>query len=109
MGVLPLKGRTIEVLSKDEVLQMHKAVLDLLVDPGVKLGHDEALDMGNTWNSRESGALARTLDDTNADRKLIHHRHHLTRLQHQGNGVAMADNASTRRPNASPHTLAECP
>ncbi|MDG2477730.1 MAG: hypothetical protein P8M32_07530 [Phycisphaerales bacterium] len=71
--------------------------------------HDEALDMGNTWNSRESGALARTLDDTNADRELIHHRHHLTRLQHQGNGVAMADNASTRRPNASPHTLAECP
>ena len=45
MGVLPLKGRTIEVLSKDEVLQMHKAVLDLLVDPGVKLGHDEALDI----------------------------------------------------------------
>ena len=45
MGIIPLKGRTIEVLSKEEVQQVHQAVLELLVDPGVKLEHDEALDL----------------------------------------------------------------
>jgi trimethylamine--corrinoid protein Co-methyltransferase len=48
MGIMPLKGRTIEVLSKDEVQQVHQAVLGLLEDPGVKLEHEEALDIFRT-------------------------------------------------------------
>ena len=34
-GVVPLKGRVIEVLSRDEILQIHQAALEVLKDPGV--------------------------------------------------------------------------
>jgi len=44
-GVVPLKGRTVEVLSREEILQVHQAVLDVLKEPGVKIEHEEALDM----------------------------------------------------------------
>ncbi len=45
MGIIPLKGRTVEVLSKDEINQIHQAALKLLKDPGVQIKHDEALDI----------------------------------------------------------------
>ena len=45
MGIMPLKGRTIEVLSRDEIRQVHQAVLQLLEDPGVKIKHEEGLDI----------------------------------------------------------------
>jgi len=45
MGIVPLKGRTIEVLSRDEIHQVHTAVLQLLEDPGVKIEHEEGLDI----------------------------------------------------------------
>jgi trimethylamine--corrinoid protein Co-methyltransferase len=45
MGIIPLKGRTIEVLSKEEIQQVHQAVLELLKDPGVRIRHEEALDI----------------------------------------------------------------
>jgi trimethylamine--corrinoid protein Co-methyltransferase len=45
MGIIPLRGRTIEVLSKEEIQLMHQTVLELLKDPGVKIQHEEALDI----------------------------------------------------------------
>jgi trimethylamine--corrinoid protein Co-methyltransferase len=45
MGIQPLGGRTIEVLSKGEIGKVHQAVLEILKDPGVKVEHDEALDI----------------------------------------------------------------
>ena len=45
MGIIPLKGRTIEVLSPEEIQQVHQAVLELLRDPGVLIRHEEALDI----------------------------------------------------------------
>jgi len=45
MGIIPLKGRTIEVLSQEEIQQVHQAVLELLKDPGVRIRHEEALDI----------------------------------------------------------------
>ena len=45
MGIIPLKGRTIEVLSQEEIQQVHQAVLELLKDPGVLIRHEEALDI----------------------------------------------------------------
>jgi trimethylamine--corrinoid protein Co-methyltransferase len=45
MGIVPLKGRTIEVLSKEEIQQVHQAVLELMKDPGVMIRHEEALDI----------------------------------------------------------------
>lgn len=47
MGILPLRGRTVEVLSREEILKVHQAVLDILKDPGVKIDHDEALNIFN--------------------------------------------------------------
>ena len=46
-GVVPLKGRTVEVLSREEVLQIHEAALEVLKDPGIKVEHEEALDILN--------------------------------------------------------------
>jgi trimethylamine--corrinoid protein Co-methyltransferase len=46
-GVVPLKGRTVEVLSREEILQIHQAALEVLKDPGVKIEHEEALDILN--------------------------------------------------------------
>jgi len=43
-GVIPLKGRTVQVLSNEEILRIHRAAIEVLEDPGVKLEHDEALD-----------------------------------------------------------------
>jgi trimethylamine:corrinoid methyltransferase-like protein len=45
MGIIPLRGRTIEVLSKEEIQAVHQTVLELLKDPGVKIQHEEALDI----------------------------------------------------------------
>ena len=45
MGIIPLRGRTIEVLSQEEIRDVHHAVLELLKDPGVKIRHEEALDI----------------------------------------------------------------
>jgi trimethylamine--corrinoid protein Co-methyltransferase len=45
MGIIPLKGRTVEVLSGDEIQQVHEAVLKLLKDPGVSIKHEEGLDI----------------------------------------------------------------
>ena len=44
-GVVPLKGRVIEVLGRDDMLQIHQAALEVLKDPGVKVQHEEALDL----------------------------------------------------------------
>jgi len=46
-SVTPLKGRPVEVLSREEVLQVHQAALEVLKDPGVKIEHEEALDILN--------------------------------------------------------------
>jgi len=46
-GVVPLKGRTAEVLSREEILQIHQAALEVLKDPGIKIEHEEALDILN--------------------------------------------------------------
>lgn len=45
MGIIPLNGRTVEVLSGDEIKEVHQAVLDILLDPGVKIEHEEGLDI----------------------------------------------------------------
>jgi trimethylamine--corrinoid protein Co-methyltransferase len=45
MGIIPLRGRTIEVLSKEEIQVVHQTVLELMKDPGVKIEHEEALDI----------------------------------------------------------------
>ena len=45
MGIIPLRGRTIEVLSKEEIQAVHQTVLELMKDPGVKIEHEEALDI----------------------------------------------------------------
>ncbi|MBW1865784.1 MAG: trimethylamine methyltransferase family protein [Deltaproteobacteria bacterium] len=45
MGIMPLGGRTIEVLSKEDIQAVHQAVLKLLKDPGVRIRHEEALDI----------------------------------------------------------------
>jgi len=43
MGIIPLRGRTIEVLSQEEIQEVHQAVLEILKDPGLKVRHEEAL------------------------------------------------------------------
>ncbi len=45
MGIIPLRGRTIEVLSREEIQAVHRTVLELLQDPGIKIEHEEALDI----------------------------------------------------------------
>ncbi len=45
MGIIPLGGRTVEVLGRDEIREVHRAVLALLKDPGVSIKHEEALDI----------------------------------------------------------------
>jgi trimethylamine--corrinoid protein Co-methyltransferase len=45
MGIIPLKGRTVEVLSRDEIREVHQAVLAILEDPGIRIKHEEALDL----------------------------------------------------------------
>jgi trimethylamine--corrinoid protein Co-methyltransferase len=45
MGIFPLKGRTVEVLSKEEIHEVHQAVLKILKDPGIKIKHEEALEI----------------------------------------------------------------
>lgn len=44
-GAVPLKGRVIEVLGKDEILKIHHAALEVLKETGVKVQHDEGLDI----------------------------------------------------------------
>ncbi len=61
MGILPLRGRTIEVLSRDDIQAVHQAVLKLLKDPGVQIRHAEALDI-----FKRGGA------DVDLERQLIH-------------------------------------
>jgi trimethylamine--corrinoid protein Co-methyltransferase len=45
MGIIPLRGRTVEVLSRDEIREVHRAVLAILQDPGISIKHEEALDL----------------------------------------------------------------
>jgi trimethylamine--corrinoid protein Co-methyltransferase len=45
MGIIPLRGRTVEVLSRDEIQEVHQAVLAILKDPGISIKHEEALDI----------------------------------------------------------------
>lgn len=45
MGIIPLRGRTVEVLSRDEIHEVHQAVLAILKDPGISIKHEEALDI----------------------------------------------------------------
>ncbi len=45
MGIIPLSGRTVEVLSRDEIHEVHQAVLAILKDPGISIKHEEALDI----------------------------------------------------------------
>ena len=45
MGIIPLRGRTIEVLSNEDIQAVHQAVLKLLKDPGIRIRHEEALDI----------------------------------------------------------------
>ena len=45
MGIIPLRGRTVEVLSRDEIHEVHQAVLAILKDPGIRIKHEEALDI----------------------------------------------------------------
>jgi len=42
-----MHGITAEVLSKEEISQIHQAALEVLKDPGVKIEHEEALDILN--------------------------------------------------------------
>ncbi len=44
-GVVPLKGRTIEVLSREEMAQVLQAAFEVLKDTGIKVEHEEALDI----------------------------------------------------------------
>ena len=43
MGILPLMGRTLEVLSREEIRQVHRSVMEVLRETGVQIDHDEAL------------------------------------------------------------------
>jgi trimethylamine---corrinoid protein Co-methyltransferase len=45
MGIRPLGGRTVEVLSKEDIQKVHAAVIEILKDPGVKIQHGEALSL----------------------------------------------------------------
>lgn len=45
MGIRPLRGRTLEVLSKEDIRQVHEAVIEILKDPGVRVQHGDALEM----------------------------------------------------------------
>ena len=45
MGIIPLGGRTLEVLSKKEIQMVHQAALEILKNPGFKIQHDEALNL----------------------------------------------------------------
>jgi len=45
MGIVPLRGRTVEVFSRDEIHEVHQAVLAILKDPGISIKHEEALDI----------------------------------------------------------------
>ncbi|MBW1999370.1 MAG: trimethylamine methyltransferase family protein [Deltaproteobacteria bacterium] len=61
MGFIPLQGRTVEVLSREEIQVVHQAVLELLKDPGVQIKHEEALDI-----FKRSGA------DVDLEKQVVH-------------------------------------
>ncbi len=44
-GIVPLKGRVLEVLGRDEILQIHQSALAVLRDVGTKIQHEEGLDI----------------------------------------------------------------
>lgn len=45
MGIIPFKGRTVEVLSMDEIHEIDRAVHKILLNPGIKIDHEEGLDI----------------------------------------------------------------
>lgn len=45
MGIKPLGGRTLKVLSLEDIEMVNAAALEILKDPGFKVQHDEALDI----------------------------------------------------------------
>jgi len=61
MGIRPLGGRTVKVLSREEIRKVHQAVLEVLKDPGVRIEHDEALDL-----FKRGGA------DVDSEKKIAH-------------------------------------
>lgn len=45
MGIKPLGGRTLKVLSKDDIKMVNETAMEILKDPGFKVQHDEALNI----------------------------------------------------------------
>ena len=45
MGIKPLGGRTIKVLSEKDIQMVNKTVMEILKDPGFKIQHEEALNL----------------------------------------------------------------
>ena len=45
MGIKPLGGRTLKVLSKDDIKMVNETAMEILKDPGLKIQHDEALNI----------------------------------------------------------------
>ena len=45
MGIKPLGGRTLKVLSSQDIQMVHTTAIEILKDPGLKVQHEEALDM----------------------------------------------------------------
>jgi trimethylamine--corrinoid protein Co-methyltransferase len=45
MGIKPLGGRTLKVLSKEDIQMVNAAAMEILKDPGFKIQHDEALNI----------------------------------------------------------------
>ena len=45
MGIKPLGGRTLKVLSKKDIQMVDETAMEILKDPGLKVQHDEALNI----------------------------------------------------------------
>ncbi|MBW2220792.1 MAG: trimethylamine methyltransferase family protein [Deltaproteobacteria bacterium] len=45
MGIKPLGGRTLKVLSKKDIKMVNETAMEILKDPGLKVQHDEALNI----------------------------------------------------------------
>jgi len=45
MGIKPLGGRTLKVLSKKDIQMVNETAMEILKDPGLKIQHDEALNI----------------------------------------------------------------
>ena len=45
MGIKPLGGRTLKVLSKKDIQMVDETAMEILKDPGLKIQHEEALNI----------------------------------------------------------------